>query len=95
MSYKQNKKSCPYCQYKDTIENFINWQRGKERGLLGKTPEGFIMILCPQCRNHIKYDPLGNTFLKENQQAKSTSIFNLIFAGIVLLILYFLVKVIF
>lgn len=95
MSYKQNKKSCPYCQHKDTIENFINWQKGKETGLLGKTPEGFIMILCPQCRNHIKYDPLGNTFLRESQQAKSTFVFNLILVIVLIILVYFLIKLIF
>ncbi|MDV2496278.1 MAG: tetratricopeptide repeat protein [bacterium] len=55
-------KQCPYCGYKASVKHFGTWEKGGERGLLGKTPEGFIMFLCPQCKNHIKYDPVSDEF---------------------------------
>lgn len=57
-------KECPNCQYQDTARGFMKWEKNGERGLLGKTREGFIMLLCPQCKQEIKYDTLGNVFLK-------------------------------
>ena len=90
-----SEKNCPYCGHKDTVKNFMTWEKDNLRGALGKTPEGFIMILCPKCRNHIKYDTLANSFLKKNQRVKSTFLFNLIFAGIIFLVLYFIIKIIF
>lgn len=58
---------CPYCSYEASIKHFSTWEKEDKRGLLGKTPEGFIMFLCPQCENNIKYDPLLNKFFKEQE----------------------------
>ena len=58
---------CPYCGYEASIKHFGTWEKDGKRGLLGKTAEGFLMFLCPECENHIKYDPLSNTFFKEEQ----------------------------
>ena len=58
---------CPYCSYEASVKHFGTWEQDGKRGLLGKTAEGFIMLLCPQCENHIVYDPLSNGFLKEEQ----------------------------
>jgi len=55
-------KQCPSCGYEASVKSFGTWEKEGERGLLGKTPEGFIMFLCPQCKNHIKYDPLSDEF---------------------------------
>ncbi len=95
MFNKESKKNCPYCDYEDSVKNFMTWENDNERGALGKTPDGFIMILCPKCKNHIKYDTLGNSFLKKNQRANSTLVFNSIFVLVILLVLYFLIKVFF
>jgi len=58
---------CPYCGYEASIKHFGTWEKDGKRGLLGKTAEGFLMFLCPECENHIKHDPLSNRFFKEEQ----------------------------
>lgn len=90
-----NVKECPYCQHQDTAKGFAEWEKNGQRGLLGKTPEGFIMLLCPQCNQEIKWDTLGNIFLKPEQRAKSGTIFNFIVFGIIALIIYGIIKFIF
>ena len=72
-------KECPFCHHQDTAKGFAEWERDGSRGLLGKTAECFIMLLCPECNQEIKWDTLGNTFLKPEQRAKSGIFFNLIF----------------
>ncbi|MDA2916389.1 tetratricopeptide repeat protein [Nitrospinae bacterium AH_259_B05_G02_I21] len=59
-------KQCPYCGHEASIKNFGTWEREGKRGLLGRTPEGFIIFLCPQCEEIIKYDSLSNEFLKQS-----------------------------
>jgi len=66
---------CPYCGYEASIKHFGTWEKGGKRGLLGKTAEGFIMFLCPKCENNIKYDPLSNTFFKEEEPNDHYSIY--------------------
>jgi len=88
-------KQCPYCGYEASVKHFCTWEKEGKRGLLGKTPEGFIMFLYPQCENHIKYDTLSNKFLRLEQKSMSSLIFNLVFFGIVALIIYFIAKAIF
>jgi len=90
-----NTKECPHCQYQDTAEGFAKWEKDGQRGLLGKTPEGFIILLCPQCNQEIKWDTLGNVFLKPEQSAKSGTVFNLIFFGVIAMIIYGIIKLIF
>ncbi len=87
-------KQCPYCGYKASIKQFGSWEKNGQKGLLGKTPEGFIMFLCPKCENHIKYDTLSNKFLKKEEKSYSGTIFNLIFFSIIAIIIYFIVKLI-
>lgn len=88
-------KQCPYCGYEASVKYFGTWEKDGKRGLLGKTPEGFIMFLCPQCENHIKYDTLSNKFLRQDQISMSGLVFNLILFGIIALVIYFIVKKIF
>lgn len=66
---------CPHCGYEASIKHFITWEKEGKRGLLGKTAEGFIMFLCPQCENTITYDPLSNHFYKEEQSNDQFSIY--------------------
>ena len=87
-------KQCPYCGYEASIKHFGTWEKDGKRGLLGKTPEGFIMLLCPQCEKHIKYDTLSNKFLRQEQKSWSGVIFNLIFVLITIVIIYIILKVI-
>ena len=58
-------KQCPYCGLEGSVKQFGTWEKNGKRGLLGKTPEGYIMLLCPKCENHIKYDTLSNEFLRQ------------------------------
>lgn len=85
---KTQEKNCPYCGNQDTIENFINWEKDGKKGLLGKTPEGFIMILCPNCEKHIKFDTLSGNFLRIDEKTKSGVIFNIVFIIIMVAIIY-------
>ncbi|MFO7970658.1 MAG: hypothetical protein R6U40_02780 [Desulfobacterales bacterium] len=64
-----------YCGYEASIKHFSTWEKEGKSGLLGKTPEGFIMFLCPQCENIIKYDPLSNKFFKEQEPNDHYSIY--------------------
>lgn len=76
MSFKDNVvKKCPYCGYETSITHFGTWEKDGKRGLLGKSVGGFIMFLCPECKNHIKYDPLSNNFFKEEQSDDYYSIY--------------------
>jgi predicted RNA-binding Zn-ribbon protein involved in translation (DUF1610 family) len=88
-------KQCPYCGYESSIKRFGTWEKDGKRGLLGKTPEGFIMFVCPQCGNHIKYDTLSNKFLRQEQKSRSDVVFNLFFFAIIAIVIYFIMKVIF
>ena len=67
-----NIKNCPYCGHKSSIKEFGSWEKDGKRGLLGKTVEGFIMFLCPQCENHIKYDPLADIFVGDEETTPNT-----------------------
>jgi len=86
---------CPYCQHEASIKQFGTWEKDGKRGLLGKTPDGFIMFLCPQCKQHIKYDSLSGKFFKPADQPKSTIIFNLFFFAIIAVVVYFIVRALF
>ncbi len=57
-------KNCPHCHHKGSIRDFGTWEKDGKRGLLGKTPEGHIIFLCPECNEEIKFDPLLDQFLK-------------------------------
>ena len=88
-------KDCPYCRHRDTVKSFANyWEKDGQRGALGTTTEGFIMLLCPKCNREIKWD--GNVFLKPDQGAKIGTFFDLIFGWVVIvLIIYVIIKCIF
>lgn len=87
---------CPYCGYQASVESFATWKKDGKTGLLGKTPEGFIVLLCPECNGTIKYDTLGKKFLKPDDIAKRTFRFNfIVFAIIALIIIYLLLKFVF
>jgi len=58
-------KQCPYCSLDGTLKQFGMWEKDGKRGLLGKTPEGYLMFLCPRCQLHIKYDPISDSFTRE------------------------------
>ncbi len=88
-------KQCPHCQHEESLRKFVTWEKDGKRGLLGKTPEGFIMLLCPNCNQEIKYDTLGNIFLEPDQAAKSGIIFNLLFFGFILVVIFFVMKFVF
>ena len=88
-------KQCPYCGYEASVKHFGTWEKDDKRGLLGKTPEGFIMFLCPQCEKHIKYDTLSNKFLTLEQKSMSGIVFNFLFFGLIGFIIYLIVKTIF
>ena len=83
---------CPFCQHKDSIENFLTLEQDGQRGLEGKTAERFIMLLCPQCKQEIKWDTLEDTFLKPDQKAKSGSFFFLIYFVLIALIIYCVIR---
>ena len=83
---------CPHCDHKDNVKGFTTWEKDGKRGLLGKTPDGFIMILCPNCNGEIKYDTLGNKFLKPEEKAKSTFIFNFIFWSMLIFVAIYMVR---
>lgn len=85
-------RRCPYCGYEASVKDFGTWEKDGKRGLLGKTSEGFIIFLCPQCENLIKYDTLSNKFLKLEQKSMSSIVFNIIFFFIVIFIIYFITK---
>jgi len=40
LDYKTQEKTCPYCNHKDSLQDFISWEKDGKRGALGKTPEG-------------------------------------------------------
>jgi hypothetical protein len=57
-------KECPHCGFRESLKHFGQWERDGKRGLLGKTPEGYIVFLCPQCGLEIKYDSVLDRFEK-------------------------------
>jgi hypothetical protein len=59
-------KHCPYCGLEGSIKQFLGWEKNGAIGFLGKTQEGSIMILCPKCKNHIRYDLSENKFSRIN-----------------------------
>lgn len=58
-------KQCPNCGLDGTLEQFSTWEKDGKKGFLGKTPEGYMMFLCPRCLLHFKYDPLSDSFTGE------------------------------
>ena len=64
-------KECPYCGLTGTLKQFGTWEKDGKRGLLGKTPEGYLMFLCPRCQLHIKYDPISDSFSREENVGKN------------------------
>ena len=88
------KKSCIHCSYEDSLKAFGTWERDGKRGFQGKTPDGHMMLLCPKCEGLLKYDPLSNRFLREDESSSSGMWFNLALLVIVGLALYACVKLI-
>lgn len=88
-------KQCPHCKKEESLKKYMTWEENGKRGLLGKTAEGFIMLLCPNCNQEIKYDTLGNTFLKLDQASKSGTIFNTIFVVVIIIVVFKLIKILF
>jgi len=58
-------KQCPHCGLDGTLEQFSTWEKDGKRGFLGKTPEGHMMLLCPRCLLHFKYDPHSDRITRE------------------------------
>jgi hypothetical protein len=57
--------SCPYCGLVDNLKQFLGWEQNQKQGYQGRTPEGIILLLCPQCENRIRFSIQDNEFLKE------------------------------
>ena len=72
-------RKCPYCNFESSLKQFVSWEKNGKRGYLGKDTEKFIMLLCPECENHIRYDPLSGKFYRLGQRPLSGIIFNLVF----------------
>ena len=81
-------KECQFCQYKDSIENYKDGQRG----LVGKSAKRIIMIQCPQCNQEIKWNTLECSTPKPDQKAKSGAIFNLISFIVIALIIVGIIR---
>ena len=92
MDTEKIQQKCPHCEYETSVKEFATWEKNGKRGLLGKTPEGFLMILCPNCNQEIKYDTLDNKFLKPEEKTKSTIRFNLIILGVIIIIILILLN---
>jgi hypothetical protein len=71
-------KKCPFCQYQNSVEEFLKWKQDDQRGLRGKQAESFILLLCPQCNKEIKWDTLADVFVRPDQKAKKRTVFYLI-----------------
>jgi len=54
------KIKCPNCGYEESLKNFAAWEKDGKRGFLGKTREGFLMLLCQRCETIIQYDPMDD-----------------------------------
>jgi len=61
----ETEKQCPHCGLDGTLEQFSTWEKDGKRGFLGKTPEGYMMFLCPRCLHPFKYDPLSDSITRE------------------------------
>lgn len=92
---ESNMKECPYCSYKAEIRFFSSWEGNGKSGLLGKTDEGFVMLLCPSCESSIKFDPLINNFLKNERKSSNGIVVSLTFAAILALLIFFLLYKVF
>jgi hypothetical protein len=68
MTQVETIKKCPYCYYQDTVRNFSEWEKNEKRGTIGTT-DGFMILMCPKCENHIKYDCSRNLFMRLDQNA--------------------------
>lgn len=68
MKQAETIKKCPYCYYEDAFKNFSDWERNGKHGTIGNT-EGFMILMCPKCENHIKYDCSRDIFLRLDQNA--------------------------
>jgi hypothetical protein len=90
-----NMQECPYCSYKAEIRYFSSWKENGKSGLLGKTDEGFVMLLCPSCESSIKFDPLVNSFLKNERKSSNGIVVSLTFAAILALLIFFLLYKVF
>ena len=66
------RQQCPYCRFEASVKRFATWDKLGKGGLLGKDPDDFLRILCPKCRNVIKYDILANLFLEDDEEADSS-----------------------
>lgn len=85
-----NIKECPYCNYQADMKQFTYWEEKGKKGLLGKTDEGFIMLLCPSCESSIKFDPLINNFKKNERKSSNGIVVSLTFAAVIALIVFLL-----
>ena len=85
-------RGCPFCQYQDSVEGFLKWKQDDQRGLRGKQAESFILLLCPQCNREIKWDTLGDVFVRPDQKTKSRTIFYLIFFIVTALIIIGIIR---
>lgn len=84
-----NTKECPNCNYQADIKQFTSWEDKGKKGLLGKTDEGFIMLLCPNCESSIKFDPLMYDFKKNERKSSNGIVVSLTFAAVIALIIFF------
>jgi rubredoxin len=57
-------QACPYCGLQASITHFVSWKRGDKRGLVGKTADNLLILLCPECEGKIQFDTLENEFAK-------------------------------
>jgi hypothetical protein len=85
-----NTKECPYCNYQAEMKQFTSWEEKGKKGLLGKTEEGFIMLLCPSCESSIKFDPLINDFKKNERKSSNGIVVSLTFAAVIAVIIFLL-----
>jgi len=85
-------KKCPYCNHEGDVEYFSSWEKGGQKGLLGRTSDGCLMLACPKCKKKIKYNTRTNKFLNEDEGATSTVIANLVLWAGVAFIIYWLIN---
>ena len=62
------RQKCPYCGFEASLKFFGTWEKPGKRGLLGKTPDGFIVFLCPRCDQQIVYNSLTNIMSKKGDE---------------------------
>jgi hypothetical protein len=85
-------KKCPFCQYQASVEGFLKWKQDDQRGLIGKQAESFVMLLCPQSNNEIKWDTLEDVFLRPDQKAIESTVFKIIFFIVTALIIFGIIR---